>query len=117
MITTTTRWDEVRESWLLYVETEHARADEECRGVLLRSDRRHEFIRKYGTDTTFLFGPTTSAVAYRYASEELRRYWEYRPRLTWPEFAVQSGLMYRDYLNQARRAPAARAAAALRAAA
>ena len=54
-------------------------------------------------------------IAYKYASEELLRFWERSPRLTMAEFAVQSGVTDSRLSAAAGKAAKARQDAALRA--
>lgn len=108
---------EARELWRELGAADYRLAEESTNGHFLRSDRRREFDQKYGLRAVELvmFGPYPSHVAYRYASEELLRFWERHPRTTWPEFAVQAGSQARHLKRQARAADGARRTAADRA--
>ena len=112
-----TKWDTVRDEWLLYVEDQYAAAEEATRGSLLSRSRRDEFERKYGCGIVaiMLFSDLHAAGAYYYASEELVDWWRAHPRLTWNEFAVQNGIRYRHVVRAALKAPGSRAAAEYRA--
>lgn len=112
-----TKWDTVRDEWLLYVEAQYAAAEEATRGNLLSRSRRDEFGKKYGWRAVaqMLFSDLHAAGAYYYASEELVDWWRAHPRLTWNEFAVQNGIRYRHVVRAALKAPGSRAAAEYRA--
>lgn len=112
-----TKWDTVRDEWLLYVEAQYVAAEAATRGNILNRNRRAEFDRKYGVRAVaqMLFSDLHAAGAYYYASEELVDWWRAHPRLTWNEFAVQNGIYYRHVVRAARKAPGARAAAEYRA--
>lgn len=108
-------WTEALSEWDLYVYSEQERAEDYCRGYLLRKDRKDEYFAKYGSDHYHLFvGP--AARAYRYASPELRRYWDEHPRKSFAEFAVEMGVREPKVCRQARAAAHARYDAMRRAA-
>lgn len=112
-----TKWDTVRDEWLLYVEVQYAAAEEATRGNILSRSKRDEFEKKYGWHAVaqMLFSDLHAAGAYYYASEELVDWWRAHPRLTWNEFAVQNGIRYGHVVRAAHKAPGARAAAEYRA--
>ena len=58
-------------------------------------------------------GPASQG--FYYASEELLRFWEKNPRMTFAEFAVQAGITDPRLREAAAKAPGARADAAIRA--
>lgn len=100
-------WTEALSEWDLYIYSEQERAEEYCRGYLLRKNRQDEYVRKYGFDNFHLF-VGSAARAYRYASPELRRYWDERPRKSFAEFAVEMGVREPKVRRQARTAAHAR---------
>ena len=73
----------MHDEWLRYIEAEYARALEWCSGVLVNAEGRASHI-----DGHSLFsGPASRAR--RYASWELERYWESRPRLSLHDYEAQ----------------------------
>lgn len=79
-----------RDDYELYLEAERSQLEQATNGNLIRRDRLAEFRQKYGSrqmDTMLEGDPAT---AYRYASEEVRRYWDGHPRRTFAEFALEA---------------------------
>lgn len=109
------RIDAVRAEWDLWVESTALEALEASRGTLLRRDRYEAFRAKYGAGAEEVLFTGPARVAYYYASEELRDYWARKPRLTFAEFAVQSGITDAKMTARARKAAEARREAMLRA--
>lgn len=88
-------------------------AEKATNGNMVRRAKLAEFERKYGSIEALFTGPASQG--FHYASEELLRYWEKNPRLTFSEFAVQAGIDDRRLREAAAKAPGARADAAIRA--
>lgn len=88
-------------------------AEKATNGNLVRRTVLAEFERKYGSFETLFTGPANQG--YYYASEELLRFWEKNPRLTFAEFAKQAGITDPRILEAAAKAPGARSDAAIRA--
>jgi len=107
----------VRAEFDLYQAAQRDQLEEATNGNLIRKDRLAEFRQKYGSEAgamrVMLEGDVTAA--YRYASEEVRRYWEAVPRVTFAEYAVRSGLQDEVLMRQARRAGERARDAAMRA--
>ncbi|KWW97363.1 hypothetical protein LI90_4335 (plasmid) [Carbonactinospora thermoautotrophica] len=106
--------DRVKALWDEEVYRMHLEAEAATNGYLVRRDRLTEFTQMHGNNTQILFtGPASHA--YYFASEELRRWWEEHPRITFAEFAVANGITNRTMVERARKAAEARKDAALRA--
>jgi hypothetical protein len=88
-------------------------AEAATNGNLVRRSALAEFNAKYGSVDVLFSGRVD--IAYRYASEELLRWWETNPRLTLAEFKVQLGATDQTSVTAAGRAAKARQDAALRA--
>lgn len=108
------RIDHVREAFDLEAHRFALDAEAATKGILIRRDRLEEFRAKYGSNTDVLFtGP--ARIGYYYASEELRGFWHARPRTTFAEFAVDSGISDAKTVARAKAAREARDEAILRA--
>lgn len=124
MTTTTTtaprrnrRRDAVLAAWDDYCDDQYRRAEAEAI-YLLDPARRDEFIRTYGSASAVrhvMFNGGQAAAAYYFASEELLRWWEANPPMTWSEFAYGAGIRDRRTSHLARMAPGHREIAARRA--
>jgi hypothetical protein len=78
-------WKETEEEWILMTHAHFLAAEAECRGNLLS----REGIAAGVSDWPGLWqGPASRAM--RYASEELREFWETTPRMTISQFAYQA---------------------------
>lgn len=109
--------EETLDRWYEWVDQSYRAAEEECCGALLDKRGRREFEDYFGSSSVrrVLFEGGPSSVAYHFASEELVRWWERHPRLTWSEFAYSAGIRDRKTTMIARKAPEARAVSASRA--
>ncbi|WP_026163814.1 hypothetical protein, partial [Kribbella catacumbae] len=107
----------VKADWDEYLWSHQSEAEAATRGVLLRNDRRQEFLDMHGSERAtkqILFsGPASHA--YYFASRELRDFWEQHPRITYAEFAVQRGITDARTVAAAQKAPGAREDARTRA--
>lgn len=114
-----TRREEMLDAWWAHCEQEYRLAEEATNGTFLRRDREHEFGRLYGYRAVkrIMFEGGRAVVAYYFASEELVRYWEYHPRVTWAEFSLAAGDRSRSNRIAAAKAAINRQAAHHRAAA
>lgn len=99
-------WDYCRQQ---YDKAEHAV------GHLVRMDRYPQLRTRHGSAFMALYYGNIPT-AYCYASEELQAWWEHNTRLTFAEYALQSGVGRgnRRIRERAARAPGARTAAKLR---
>lgn len=73
----------MHDEWVRHIEAEYNRALNQCSGVLVNAEGKANHIDGY----SLFSGPATRA--HRYASWELERYWEHRPRLTLIQFEEQ----------------------------
>lgn len=70
----------VRAEYEAHVELEILRAEEECNGQLLNAAGKNALVTGRGFTMRALW--TNHILAQNYASEELRRYWQEHPRMT-----------------------------------
>lgn len=108
---------EATEAWWAHCEQQYRQAEEATCGNLIRKDRWHEFMERYGAHAVqrIMFEGGPAAVAYRYASEELVHWWNYNPRMTANEFLYLAGIRTRTYRKCAIAAQSARETAHRRA--
>jgi hypothetical protein len=74
------RWRSMRDEFELYRESAYQQAHVACKGVLLTKDAASAGVEAY----SLFIGPEARAL--RYASEELRTWWETHPRVTVAQF-------------------------------
>jgi len=107
------RMAEARSDYDDWVYRSRLDAEKATNGNMVRRAVMAEFQRKYGSFEALFTGPANQG--FYYASEELLRFWEKNPRLTFAEFAAQAGITDQRIVEAAAKAPGARADAALRA--
>lgn len=94
-----------REDYDLWLQTKRLELENYTNGNLIRRDRLAEWNTKHGgrsqLDMMLEGDPVT---AFRYASEEVRRFWEGQPRYTFAEWAVQAGVQDAALEERARKA-------------
>jgi hypothetical protein len=103
----------ISQQWWEYLEVEFDRMEAATNGVLLNRATAADFRAKYWGAPRLL--ECTARDAYKYASEELLAYWADRPRLTFCEFAYQSGCRAKFIVERAARAQSHRDDLALQA--
>lgn len=98
--------DACRDEWHNLVDVQYRQAEEACRGTLIRPDLRFEFRTRFGMSTTavrrILFC-SSAPIADKYASEELRDFWRYQPKVSFAEFAWNSGFRHQFLRIEKRR--------------
>ena len=70
------QWHQMKSDYLSHVDAEYDKALEACSGALVNNLGREQHVDGYNLFTG------TQARADRYASEELKEYWETSPRLS-----------------------------------
>lgn len=95
-----------RAEWHDLVDVHYEQAEEVCRGNLIRPDLRTEFRQKFGMGTwtvrRILFC-SAAPISERYASEELRNFWRYQPRVTFAQYAWDCGFRHQFLRIEKRR--------------
>lgn len=77
------QWHEMRSDYLSHIDSEYDKALEACSGVLVNKEGRAQCVDGYD-----LFKGSQYR-ADKYASEELKEYWQAHPRLSLMDYELQ----------------------------
>lgn len=95
-----------REEWHELIDVHFRQAEEACRGSLIRPELRTEFRTKFGMGTwtvrRILFC-SSAPTANKYASDELREFWRYQPRISFAQYAWDKGFRHQFLRVEKRR--------------